>query len=198
MELLEKITLYDLLGYTLPGCILLYVLGVFETPGSEAGFFSVLVFIVIGYVTGILISEASAWLTGGKIISEKLRRTAEKKIKPDPETVKRALMKANVLPDPAPAADMDLVWNYFAVMYADIQIDGSYSRIHNYASAVPLYKNMAVVSAVCIVAYALRQQWIFCAVSAAAAVLFVHRWRRFEIKKILYTVSWYAQKYSKG
>lgn len=197
MELLEKITLYDLLGYTLPGCVLLYVLGVFEDPGSGAGFFSVMVFIVIGYVTGILISEASAWLTGGKTFSEKLKRTAEKKIKPDPETVKRALMKANVLPDPAPAADMDLVWNYFAVMYADIQIDGSYSRIHNYASAVPLYKNMAVVSAVCIVAYALRQQWIFCVVSAAAAILFVHRWRRFEIKKILYTVSWYVQKYSK-
>lgn len=26
MNLLEKITLYDLLGYTLPGCVMLYIL----------------------------------------------------------------------------------------------------------------------------------------------------------------------------
>lgn len=198
MELLEKITLYDLLGYALPGCILLYVLGVFGDAGSEAGAFFALVFVVTGYVTGILISEASAWLIGGKTFSEKLKRDAEKKIKIAPEAVKRALKKANVLPGSKPAADMELVWTYLAVMYADIQTDSNYNRIHNYASAVPLYKNMAVVSALCAVIYAWRHQWIFCAASAAAVVLFVHRWRRFEIKKILYTVNWYVNKYLKG
>lgn len=198
MELLEKITLYDLLGYTLPGCILLYVWGVFGDAGSEAGTLFWLVFAVMGYVTGILISEASSWLIGGKIFSEKLKRDAEKKIKIDPEAVKRALKKANVLPDPKPAADMELVWAYLAVMYADIQTDSNYNRIHNYASAVPLYKNMAVVSALCAVIYAWRQQWIFGAASAVAIVLFIHRWRRFEIKKILYTVNWYVNKYLKG
>lgn len=198
MELLEKITLYDLLGYALPGCILLYVLGVFGDAGSEAGAFLVLVFVVMGYVTGILISEVSAWLIGGKTISEKLKRDAEKKIKIAPEEVKRALKKANILPDPKPAADMELVWTYLAVMYADIQADSKYNRIHNYASAVPLYKNMAVVSALSTVIYAWRHQWIFCAASAVAVVLFAHRWRRFEIKKILYTVNWYVNKYLKG
>lgn len=64
MNLLEKITLYDLLGYTLPGCVMLYILKIpkklVEGNGTQI---NTIYYIAIGFLAGIILSELSNLLT---------------------------------------------------------------------------------------------------------------------------------------
>lgn len=238
MELLQKITLYDLLGYALPGCVLLYIWkwsDVFAAGDVPAS--AMIVFVGLGYLAGILIAELSELVSGIWKKSKRAKAAIEKEMEIAPETIRKALFNAGVLRETDEAGentanagiadrnaantdsadrstinaantanadsaanvctedDYGLLWNYFTNMYADIQTDKNCSRLHNYASAELLYKNMACVSAISAGRFLWGQQWVAMLLAVAAAVLFLNRWRRFTQKKVLYTVYWYAAKY---
>lgn len=208
MELLQKITLYDLFGYALPGCVLLYIWkwsDVFAVGSVPA--FTIIIFAGLGYLVGLLISEISEIFTGLWKKSKKAKAAIEKKMEIAPETIGKSLASAGVLRVEQNAAnanarasahaedDYSLLWNYFTNMYADIQTDKNCSRLHNYASAELLYKNMACVSAISVGIFLWEQQRMAMFLGAVATVLFLNRWYRFAQKKVLYTVYWYVARY---
>lgn len=197
MELLEKITLYDLLGYTMPGCVLIYILKwPQDFTTKKISSLNIVMFIVFGYLLGILVSEISNLLLKKWEVSNMAKTEVERKIKLEADVIKIALEKAKVLQNNSVAADMGLMWKYFRYMYMDIQADKTYTRIHNYASAEVLYKNMALVSAVYAVIYGINNnQCIKTLLIFAVTVVFLLRWWRFSKKKMVYTVYCYVNKY---
>lgn len=206
MELLQKLTLYDLLGYALPGSVLLIACNSTEINGLLAGgVINATLFVVLAFLAGIIVSEIAYWfkcaidkVTGKwqwKKISQKNALTREK--------IEHALRNAHVISqgDGADNAagneedDFEYVSRYFSVMYADIQCDPNYSRIHNYASAFLLYKNMFVVAVACAILGACRYSIYEIVVILVGALCFLLRGCRFNYKKISYTVSWFLEKY---
>ena len=196
MNLLEKITLYDLLGYTLPGCVMLYVLKIpkklVEGNGTQI---NTIYYIAIGFLAGIILSELSNLLTALYKGRPETKKRIEDKLEISPSKVKKALNKAGLLTKNETAADKELLWRYFTNMFSDIQIDNKYSRIHNYASAELLYKNIALVCIICAAAFWHRNLCIEMWLSLTASAIFFRRWQRFYEKKVLYTVYWYVHKY---
>lgn len=194
MQLLEKITLYDILGYALPGGILLYIIKGYDVQ-QEFSTFGIIVFIAMGYLVGILISQLAAWVTG---LVEKIpwfKANMWKKVGLKPEMVSKALEKAKMHLTGKTFKDEENVWKHFNIIYSDIQTDTVYRRIHNYASAALLYKNMAAVSLACAVKYGLERNYKPILVSLLIAVIFAMRWYRFETKKKGYAINWYVEKY---
>ena len=196
MELLEKITLYDILGYTLPGGIALYILCGY-TIETDLTTFGIVIYIAMSFLLGILISEASAIVTERVKKSKKIRNKIWDSIGLEEKIVGKALEKANVL-EKNIKFDKEKLWEYYTYIYSDIQVDKTYNRIHNYASAALLYKNMVLVSAIAVFMYG-KEGILELKVGGAigAMILFAIRWYRFEKKKQCYAISWYVEKYIK-
>ncbi len=195
----EKITLYDVLGYFVPGSlVMLTVCGMFLPSADQDGaalyqdYESLFIygFILTSYICGILLSEIS------RIIMDRSRENEKPPI-PD-ESIKLALRNAGVIA----AQDEDIkITDYFKQMYGDIQSDPEYRRIHNYASAEVLYKNLApavLISAVILCISFPEGLWgkgIVLISGAAGMRIAWHRGKRFRCKKQDYTVCWYVEKY---
>lgn len=69
MELLQKLTLYDLLGYTIPGvlAVWLFMYGGDVTQMDSLSMGSLGMLIILGYVAGALLTEVAErleWLIG--------------------------------------------------------------------------------------------------------------------------------------
>lgn len=208
MELLQKLTLYDLLGYVVPGSVMLVVWNSTELKSLlTGGVINTAIFIVLAFIAGIMISEITYWLkcvidkcTGKrqwKAISRKTALTREK--------IERALVNAHVInqgDDAANANDdepdaFEYVHRYFSVMYANIQSDSNYTRIHNYASALLLYKNMTIAALACTihgVCNCLNGEIV---VGIVGFLCFFSRSCRFNNKRITYTLCWFLEKYGK-
>lgn len=197
MNLLEKITLYDILGYTLPGCVLLYIL---QYPDKlvekNCTTFEMICFIASGFLMGIILSEIAELLTARYTSHPRTKRKMEEKLEVKPSKIRQALRTAKILPRSEQIPDNELAEKYFTNMFSDIQADKQYSRIHNYASAELLYKNMALVCAVCSPIFGSRQYCMAMWFSITATLIFLNRWRRFHERKILYTIYWYVHKYT--
>lgn len=194
MELLQKITLYDLLGYTFPGCTLLYIWNYSEICNTKQdSFFFIGMFVVLGYLLGIAVSEFGAVLRD--ILGIRIKKNLNGKVKIPLEIIKKAFLNAGFISKINEDFNWEIVSERFLEIYADIQADKNYSRIHNYASAELMYKNMAVVSLVCGIRYISEVQKSASLICIVVCMLFLHRWRRFYEKKISYSLSWFVQKY---
>ena len=82
-------------------------------------------------------------------------------------------------------------------MYSEIQADSQYSRLHNYASAELLYKNMVVVSVLAMGIGVGQQNMTEIIIGAVSVVLFARRWIRFAERSRGYAICWFVQKYDR-
>lgn len=200
----EKITLYDILGYVMPGSVIAVsvcgkVLMNYQEKAVDLyenfnGLFTY-GFILFSFVCGVLMSELSRRFLQWR---EKKIEDDKKKIEfPVPEeTVKSALIKANVIEEPT----VD-VKQYLEYMYGDIQSDKAYKRVHNYASAEVMYKNLApstLVSTIIVSSCFMRD---FCIMGLIVVFGIICAWcfwkrrERFCEKKQKYVIGWYVEKY---
>lgn len=212
MELLEKITLYDILGYTFPGGITLYILNKYNFE-QKFSTFGIIIFIVMSFLVGVLISEIASWFFT-KLFSQrkKFQNKIWKKTGLDCSVIAKALKNSGSIEDENSINDASEVSEHFINMYSDIQTDKEYSRIHNYASAGLLCKNMAIVSFICAIQFLfdkcsvcsdicstfIDKELMKIIVSIAALIIFSLRWIKFERKKISYTINWYVQKHNES
>lgn len=164
----EKITLYDILGYLIPG-LLFEILVAAEIilnqiltgqlnldkvikMVSDANGILILCMIVSAYCIGITVSEIAS-LFERKIelyIKKDITYYYEKLNKFSPlndATLKKALRKTKMVDknDLNNLSVSELQQKYEALMYTLIQSNEQYKRIHNYTSAKLLYRNLVAV-----------------------------------------------------
>lgn len=205
MELLQKLTFYDLLGYTLPGTVLLELLHWNIHGGRWRLCYSTshwVILIVLGYLTGIIISElAERAIRCGKKVCGKLfdmpvsieRTCGECGI--TLEQLAHKLKSKNMLTKDV--TEFKELNGYMGWIYALIQCDPK-SRIHNYSTAALLYKNMVPVSLAALIC----GFWIRSIPEVIAASLgviaFSMRYSKFSRKKNGYALYWFmSDKYQK-
>lgn len=210
----EKITLYDILGYFMPGSLVVIAVCGKVIQGYNAQAvslydeFSGLLtygFILLSLICGLLISEVSRKFLEWRE-EEQSEEEQEKKIEfPVPEeTIKRALKKADIIKK----GDNVDVKKYIGQMYGDIQSDKEYKRVHNYASAEVMCKNLAFavpISALIVSSYFYNDFNSICkyigvmvgivACGVLCGVAFFKRYERFCKKKQNYAIIWYVEKY---
>lgn len=199
MELLQKLTLYDLLGYTVPGSVLLVLWKQEDLQQLlEAGVTGVVLFIVMGFLMGIMISEFMFRIEKviEKIFAKRQWKKICKKYAIGVARISRALKNARILSEVSEEDKIESYMQYYTAMYADIQVDPRYSRIHNYASAAFLYRNMILVAVFCIIVEAGRGLIEEAVVGAIGCICFGVRWWRFNRKEIGYAVCWFIEKYN--
>lgn len=198
MELLQKLTLYDLLGYTLPGSMLL---AIYKSENMkeilDISIFGGILFIGCGFLTGIMISEVMQWIENmfGKRYGKKQWDKVYKIYALTHERIFKALKNAQIISEEqTDSQTVGRAQQYYRAMYTDIQSDSRYSRIHNYTSAAVMYRNMIFVSIFCIMMGIVAKNWEKIIVGLAAMICFGSRWKRFDIKKKGYTVCWFIEK----
>lgn len=202
-SVLEKVTLYDLLGYSVPGGVLigqiLYgvindrMIEVLRELNSYSG--AILFFLLLAsYSVGLILSEITRrildrWEKG---ISE--RTLTKEELTVDCEYVENVLKKSGIK-DCVIAGYGDLC-KYMGYMYSDIQTAASYQRIHNYASAEVLYKNLsfALIFGSVVPFIAGRYSCLALCGFVFGGIILCFRWARFCQKKIKYTVIWFISK----
>lgn len=212
-SILEKLTLYDLLGYTIPGSMIIISIKLItflngQSAGQavpygyiEAGGMGLLIGIVLSYVLGIAISEVSGWLFQLIAKLEKTYDGTEGRMKVTYKEVTAALKKAGLLSGSENINNRKDLENYLERMYADISIDQTYKRIHNYASALVLYRNLFLVfliSAIMMLGLCVMDSVPICIFLIILSIIFLKRSIRFRNKKNKYTVWWFVHKYTLG
>lgn len=203
MEILQKITLYDLLGYAVPGTILAGIAECcyfsehvdWKNLSGYIGYICAIT-ILLGYVIGIAISEAT------DLIYTFLKKQGLFKMSNaflDYTVIAAALEKAGAITDRNSIKSIDDTYHYFTYMYSDIQTDKNYSRIHNYASAELTCKNMAFVVLAATIMLCVRKIIplpILIIAGIILELLFLRRWNRQRSRKEMYTVQWFVQKHA--
>ncbi len=205
---MEKITLYDLFGYLLPGCVLNVIIGyamheeIYALHEKMQGDKSTLFwfgFFIFSYVEGLILSEVS-----GHIVRQvnKYKRNGEDK---DGGTRDKQIASAlsNYLQENKKEI-LEKLKNkddrnfYMAALYFDIQMDSQYNRIHNYASASTMYRNLAmalVVGMLVLGGYRILTIHLTIILSIGIIALGI-RSKRFAIKKKQYALVGFIGKYS--
>lgn len=199
MELLQKLTLYDLLGYTVPGSVLLILWKQDDLQQLlDAGAGGVVLLVVAGFLVGIMMSEIMSWIEKifGKLFAKKQWEIICKKYVLSEEQITKALRNANIIPEDIGEDREKPYWEYCTAMYADIQADSRYSRIHNYASAALLYRNMVFAAVFCIIVGRNTIIYEEIVLGIVGVLCFGIRWWRFNGKKIGYAVSWFIEKHA--
>ncbi len=207
MEVIQKITIYDILGYTFPGVILIvaliarYQYKLCELD-LENGY--IIAFIVIlGYVVGMVISQLAKLPVYLIAISqdEETDKLADEIDRIGNYAITRALKNAGAIDnDNVILSKKEIVKRYFKFMFADIQADTYYSRIHNYASSELVCKNMAVTCFISTfltynVQTIIREElWLLFGI--ISSILLLRRYMMNKDRKESYTIDWFVQKYS--
>lgn len=209
MEILQKLTLYDLLGYALPGAVLLMVYGqddlnVLLDGGAKGG----ILLLLFGFLVGVVISEIMQWVERVLQIFRGEQQWSKlcKKYSLTAERMGQALKNARMIKvseTDAHNISLENCRDYQAAVYADIQTDPKYSRIHNYASAALLYKNMVFVAVAAVAFFAwpaaeqidVKGKTIKIVFAILGCVSFFSRWMRFREKKAGYALCWFMDKY---
>lgn len=204
MELLQKLTLYDLFGYTFPGVIaLLLFYGDVSYLAEELTLGGLVLLAVLGYVAGVMITELAECLEClvKKILGESKIKAYWEKLCGDygitDVKVNDALLQAKLIENAQNDSAGVVARKYRTYMYSEIQTDSQYSRLHNYASAELLYKNMAVTAVLAIGAGVVQQNTAEIIIGVVSAVLFVRRRICFAERSRGYTLCWFVQKYSR-
>lgn len=210
MDLLQKLTLYDLLGYVLPGTMLLWLyqwdgtLCQLEKMGElKLGYWIVL--LSLGYLIGIIISEIVEYMiTIGKTIGKKIGKKEDDYWEAicniygiSKDRLENALIKSKVLNGTISQTETKekLLQKYESYIFSDIQVDPKYSRIHNYASAELLYKNMVAVSVIIIGIGIMQQLGLKIVIGLFGIFGFGIRGKRFVERRLGYAICWFLQKY---
>lgn len=203
MELLEKITLYDLLGYTVPGAVLLFVISGLNFQ-ADLSLFAIIAFGVASYLVGNLLSEVTYYIVAliwknKKIRSAMYLESELEELEMSERVVSNALKKAGKLRESETGFNIKVdLWKYYMNMYSDIQADKDYVRIHNYASAALLYRNMALSILLCLFIFIFqnRLSWQLAFFLLIAVIFFAIGWFRFDKRVVRYTIYWYVVKYT--
>lgn len=152
-------------------------------------------FVALSFVCGILLSEM------GHILLKILSKDKEAYILPIPfNIVQKAMEKAGLTYSSFDEKQME---KYLMDMFSDIQSDTNYSRIHNYASAKHMYKNLMMAAIIITLfsgGYFIQKKdccsvWWTVLAGGITTYLFWRRYQRFEEKTRDYTVHWYVEKY---
>ena len=161
-----------------------------------------MVVILLSFVTGILISEIAHRIFYTILNKYTLRfsHLEMNKLKLPESLAVNALKHLGVYVTDACKISEEIQKNLFYI-YGEIQVDSKYKRIHNYASCEVLYRNMAM--SLCVleifVIFARNMEthykiWISL-LFIIGAILMAIRAYRFMIKKELYAVYWFIEKY---
>ncbi len=204
-EVIQKITLYDLLGYTVPGTILVSVyiylfylkdhLDLITKYGQFAGYlFAAL--IVSGYICGLAIAEVFAILCSLPVKSKWFAKgNGIENIGYD--NISDALARAGILKDPERIQDLKSTMKYMGYMYGIIQTDSKYTRLHNYASLELVCGNMAIVSIACFGLYAYAAgRWQLVIIGLLIGCIFFANYHKLYWRKHFYVLCWFVEKYS--
>lgn len=213
-SLLEKITLYDILSYLVPGVfmwiLILLPLVCGSIPWQESdwilsaeGSFGTIILIgavIIAYITGLILSEVSRWF-----IIWREKSCGNFQLPVDEAIIKQALQRSGLILSTDPLNNIKQE-SYFKIMYNDIQVDPDFKRIHNYKSAQILYKNL-----ICAVLFSMiarmfmiitkavapcsSMYWAYEAACMGMAVTLWVRYRRFYKKVWEDTVIFFVKKY---
>lgn len=207
-SLLEKITLYDILGYTFPGCVLLLLLlgtdveCIFSfldqwSDYKGAVFF---LFFLTAYLSGIILSElADMFWAIGKKIKPSLSAEWERDVFLNEQVVKALKESGYYDASEASAGEIERsdVSRYMGYMYGTVQKGTEYTRIHDYASAYLLYKNLAMALGAGTMLLFFSKGWNFVILIGGVILtaLMVKRSIRFYHIKNKYAVVWFLNKY---
>lgn len=247
MEVLQKITVYDLLGYTVPGTIMVYVIQIcfyrnrinIDKLGQNLGYYFAVI-ILLGYVTGMILSEISNVLCGIKNLILYFGRKLSARIKNKSfetenicfkllelmdklmrnisqirnifsgeqkelstigcDKTVEALIAAGIVQKGTILSE-DEIEKYIGYMFADIQSDASYSRVHNYASSELVCKNLAIVVALSsVLLFRYRPTLLInrggIGIGLLSALLLYCRGIRQKNRKLDYTLDWFIQKHT--
>lgn len=205
----ERITFYDLYGYTIPGSFLILML---SSPHlsqiiriwdqyENLAIYAFIVVVLLSFITGILISEIAHGLfyTILFILNLRFEHLQLDKLKLPESRVANALKCAGVLMDSYTISEQ--IQNNLSYIYGEIQADSKYKRIHNYASCEVLYRNMSMALSISIlfIAYLSDLEAIqkigISMLFIIGAFLMGSRAYRFMIKKESYAVYWFVEKY---
>lgn len=208
-SVIEKITLYDVLGYAIPGYIFLIIAGfgyvinmdtsILTAYADYAGYI-MFIFLILGYVGGIIISEVSRGIVSlFELFRDWIKKFRANSVSAvDTELVASALKKSKFVKQDETITEISK--KYYRIMYSDIQTDATYKRIHNYASAKMMYKNL-------VMSFLMGLLWncfafpecdylnILRVLCLVVVILFGIRWYRFDEKTRNYTVLWFVKKY---
>lgn len=214
-HIIEKITLYDLLGFGFPGFLMLFILlleflkvvpdKAIELMQDYEGMLAVIV-IVLNYIVGLLLSEISAQVI---IYCSKLHDEMNTIVKRKFDTVDTKDLNAALSNSgSAYKADNEHVFRY---IYSVIQVDPEFNRIHSYASAEVMSKNIAMACLIggmmaCALCFLRYVHWFNngyrCRTQFFVALgLFLCSWLmnkrriRFFEKRVSYSVNWFILKY---
>lgn len=223
--LTEKITLYDFVGYLIPGAvaegvIILFLLRDIAIPMKvwDSLGYLLLVFVVVAYIMGVVLSEVS-----GKIanfcIDNDLFCSQSDVVPCGSKKVTEALQNAGVIEKnvvvQVPTEEHSetgetsekQTWqnnqevkgleNYYGYMYADIQVTPKYNRLHNYACMELFCRNMAVASIfVAFCAGFVLAKIEIVIVGFLLAWIFFAQWGLQYSRKMYYMICWFVQKYA--
>lgn len=219
-SMLEKITLYDIMSYFIPGflCLALLVFSLFpelpkltsDTYNDWKGYIG-FTFLIFSYVMGIAISSIARYLC--EKVFDCFENTKVSENSGMIDTLKRALENSGISSKDIKTNSCDerdsLAKKYNRWIYADIQADPKYKRIHNYASSESMYKNISfafLLAAVLplilhfIFDYQLvtggKELFFMVIMEIILFLIFLLRWKRFEQKKREYAINWFMEKYA--
>lgn len=213
-SIIEKITLYDFFGYLIPGSLftsLLCFRGIQEFGNSIAEELSeykselLLLFFLWAFLFGLLLSEAARiiadfierrWLTNRYV--SRIRVAANIDLVILGTVIQKSGLADNAVIDKDAALE-----RYLPAIYGVVQSDEKYKRVHNYASSETMYKNLSAAvffgGLIEIIYLFQRYQegwiWGIITVWVLSAVLLMHRYYRFRIKKYAYSLIWFTEKY---
>lgn len=218
-SVIEKITLYDILGYMLPGGLLEIIIGseylmeqyiqektkrvsrIIDYDGSYK------MVIAVAYCAGIVISEIFERIIR-QIFGEYTIRKSDSGI--SEETLKKALKNSGMVTDGELRNAQKLsVYNlqkeYGMLMFGEIQNEKQYQRIHNYASGKTMYLNLfgaMAIGGIYIIIHLIilktlgLKELVYGVIYAGAMIAFLCRYFTFKRKQEEYTRIWFVEKYT--
>lgn len=213
-SIIEKITLYDFFGYLIPGSVFMSLLSVriIQEVGSDVltdlqNFKSQLTvfFLLWSFLSGLILSELARVISDivDKLgLKNKYVDSVKDTANIDEPMLKEAMQKSKLAENGDNIQYADLL-KYLPMIYGAVQSDEKYKRLHNYASSEIMYKNLTVavflggIPEILFLPQKL-QGWsmkgIF-VVWILSVILLMHRYYRFRIKKSVYSLIWFVEKY---
>lgn len=190
----ERITYYDLYGYTIPGCFLLMLC-------FAKDFLHPPLFLHLEKLPeGIIMTQISESFLGFLYGLRYKSHLTESTLGISYEVIKRALVKAGVVENMMVIRNPEDVSRYLWYMYGSVQADKSYNRIHNYASSQLMYSNLflaiCVGGVIAVARLSLRFE-VKCFVDLfviGISVLLAVRSEQFRVKKEVYAIYWFIEK----